>query len=194
MRLASAVQESPSHPVDARVAFMTFSIMRAPYGDSAVQEFDDRTPDVFAEAEQAPGFIARAKPRDDIPWLTNFRKDWAEWGPFAVPRFYLGGIAPGHSSQAQTLSLWNDLESVVGFAHQGPLHREALKRKDRWFGPQGWPIYCAWWVGTDEKPNWRQACRRLEHLHDHGPTPVSFTFAAPFDSAGQPCAFRRRQV
>ncbi|MBS0444642.1 MAG: DUF3291 domain-containing protein [Proteobacteria bacterium] len=174
-----------------RVAFMTFSIMRAPYGDASVQEFDDRTPDVFAEAEQADGFIARAKPRDDMPWMTNFQKDWAEWGPFAVPRFYLGGIAPGHSAQAQTLSLWDSLDSIARFAYRSPLHREALKRKADWFGAQAWPIYCAWWVAADEQPNWRQACRRLAHLHDHGATATAFNFASPFDAAGLPCVLRR---
>jgi hypothetical protein len=179
--------------MNPRLAFMTFSVMRAPYGDASVQEFDDRTPDVFAEAELADGFIARAKPLDDIPWMSNFHKNWGKWGPFAVPRFYLGGIAPGHSTQAQTLSLWDRLESVARFAHHGPLHRESLKRKAEWFDQQGWPIYCAWWVGGDEQPNWREACRRLAHLYDHGSTPASFNFASPFDSAGQPCVLQRSQ-
>lgn len=169
------------------LAMMTFSIMRAPYGDSSVQEFDDRTPDVFAEAENAPGFIARAKPVEDFVWMTNFRKDWGAWGPFAVPRFYLGGIAPGHSSQAQTLSLWEDMDSVMRFAYGSPLHQEALRRKSRWFAHQNWPIYCIWWTNEDAQPKWREGCRRLEHLHDHGPTATSFDFGTPFDSAGMPC-------
>ncbi|MBP2314295.1 DUF3291 domain-containing protein [Azospirillum soli] len=172
------------------IALMTFSILRAPYGDSGVQDFDDRTPDVFVEAERTPGFIDRAKPVEDIPWMTNFQKDWGRWGPFAVPRFYLGGTTRGHTRQAQTLSLWRDLGSVWRYTYQGPMHRGAFKERTAWFGPQNWPIYCVWWTREDELPNWKQACKRLEHLHDHGPTAVSFTFREPFDAAGnrQPLA------
>ncbi|MDG9668714.1 DUF3291 domain-containing protein [Hahella sp. CR1] len=167
------------------VCLMTFSVLRAPYGDSIVQEFDDRTPDVFSEAEGSPGFIARAKPVEDIQWMTNYQKDWGEWGPFAVPRFYLDGITQGHTKQAQTISIWKDLESVFKFAYHGPLHQAALRKSGKWFGQQGWPIYVVWWIDKDHQPNWREACERLEHLNDHGSTPFAFTFKKPFDATGQ---------
>ncbi|HEX6376094.1 MAG TPA: DUF3291 domain-containing protein [Allosphingosinicella sp.] len=169
---------------DPRLAVMTFSILRAPYGDALVQRFDDATPGIYLEAEGAPGFIDRAVPVDDVPWMTNFQKDWGEWGPFAVPRFYLGGVTPGHTSQAQTLSLWTDLGSLARFVFRGALHRDALKRRGEWFGPQGWPIYCLWWA--HRHPTWREACLRLEHLHDHGSTAACFTFTEPFDAQGRP--------
>ena len=177
---------------DYRLAFMTFSILRAPYGDASVQGFDDRTPATFKEAENSDGFIDRAAPVDDVPWMTNYQKDWGRWGPFAVPRFYDGGTSGGHTYQAQTLSLWRDLYSVWVFCYRGPHHRDALKHKSEWFGQQDWPIYCAWWVPADHQPNWPEACLRLEHLADHGPTPVSFTFKAPFDPAGLPAKTSER--
>jgi hypothetical protein len=58
-----------------RIAFMTFSVLKASYGEPSVQEFDDRTPDTFAEAENSEGFIDRAKPVEDIAWMTNYQKD-----------------------------------------------------------------------------------------------------------------------
>ncbi|MBV7262651.1 DUF3291 domain-containing protein [Photobacterium sp. WH77] len=171
--------------MSSRVCLMTFSILRAPYGDSRVREFDDRTPDVFLEAEQSPGFIDRARPVEDIEWMSNYQKDWGRWGPFAVPRFYLDGIAKGHSTQAQTISIWQDLESVFRFAYQGSLHKEALRMRKDWFGKQNWPIYVVWWIDEQHQPNWREACHRLEHLHDHGSTPYAFSFKTPFDATGQ---------
>lgn len=168
------------------LAVMTFSILRAPYGHALVQAFDDATPDVFAEAETASGFIDRAQPVDDIGWMTNFAKDWGRWGPFAVPRFYLDGTTPGHTRQAQTLSRWTDLASLARFAFRAPLHRGALKDRGAWFGAQGWPIYGLWW--TTDQPTWREACLRLEHLHDHGPTASCFTLHGAFDADGTPSA------
>lgn len=169
----------------ARVGMMTFSILRAPYGDPLVQEFDDRTPDVFSEAEQWDGFIRRAKAVDDHGWMENYQRDWDVWGPFAVPRFYLDGISRGHTKQAQTLSIWQDLRSLWQFAYKGPLHREALRKRMEWFGEQGWPIYVAWWIDDDHQPTWREACARLEHLHEHGSTPHAFDFKTPFDEHGE---------
>ena len=128
---------------------MTFSILRAPYGDPLVEEFENTTDAVFIEAETS------------------------RWGPFAVPRFYLGGVAQGHTAQAQTLSRWTDLAALRSFVYRGPLHTTALKNRGEWFKDQNWPIYCVWWADARETLNWQNACRRLEYLHDHGSTPAS---------------------
>jgi hypothetical protein len=176
---------------DRHLAFMTFSILRAPYGNAIVQDFDDRTPGAFAEAEKTDGFIDRARPVEDVPWMTNFQKDWGRWGPFAVPRFYLGGTTAGHTYQAQTLSVWRDLRAVWMFAYRGPIHSRALRDREDWFGPQNWPIYCAWWIDVGHQATWPEACARLEHLHDHGPTPTSFTLKVPFDAEGRPARLGR---
>jgi len=181
-------------PDPKRLAFMTFSVLKAPYGSPIVQEFDDRTPDTFAEAEQSDGFLDRAKPVEDIAWMTNYQKDWGRWGPFAVPRFYNGGTAAGSSYQAQTLSLWRDLHAVWSFAYRGAHHRAALKRSDHWFGKQDWPIFVAWWVGAAHQPTWPEACARLEHLHDHGPTPTAFSFKSAFDVEGNSCRPNARLI
>jgi hypothetical protein len=169
-----------------RIALMTFSVLRAPYGDPLVQEFDDRTPDVFAEAAGWSGYIDRAMPNPDTPWMTNFQKNWGRWGPFAVPRFYLGGTTSGHTKQAQTLSIWSDLAAVWRFTYRGPLHAIALRKRELWFLEQKWPIYCVWWIDETKQPTWPAACERLEYLHTHGPTPFSFTFKTLFSSGGEP--------
>src|SRR5581483_11172581 len=85
----------------------------------------------------------------------------------------------------QTLSLWQDLSSVQAFAYSGA-HLEALQKRKEWFRAPQWPTYAAWWVGDDEKPTWDDAMKRVEHLHDHGPTAFAFTFKQPFDAGGNP--------
>ncbi|MCX4816646.1 DUF3291 domain-containing protein [Streptomyces sp. NBC_01239] len=166
-----------------RVAFTTFGILKKPYGNIEVQEFDDLTPATFQEAERSPGFIARAKEDESESHLTNFERDWGDWGKFDVPRFYTGGRTNETDSRASTLSLWRDLESVSAFAYNG-LHHSSLRKRHEWFLRPEWPTYAAWWVCDDTIPTWSEACRALEHLHDHGSTPTAFTFRSPFSPEG----------
>ncbi|MGW4997988.1 DUF3291 domain-containing protein [Streptomyces hydrogenans] len=168
-----------------RVAFTTFAILKKPYGNPDVQEFDDLTPPTFEEAERAAGFVARAKEDPGQSHLTNFERDWGDWGKFEVPRFYTGGRTNETDSRASTLSLWADLGSVFAFVYDG-LHRSTLSRRHEWFLKPEWPSYAAWWVSDDTTPTWADACARLEHLHDHGPSPFAFSFRRPFDADGAP--------
>ncbi|MEY9839841.1 DUF3291 domain-containing protein [Streptacidiphilus sp. EB103A] len=174
----------------SRIAFTTFAILTKPYGNSEVQEFDDLTPPTFEQAENSAGFVARAKEAAEQGHLTNFERDWGQWGRFEVPRFYTGGRTGDTDSRASTLSLWQDLESVSAFVYAG-LHRSTLSRRHEWFLKPEWPTYAAWWVADDEVPTWSDACSRLEHLHDHGSSPVSFTFRQPFAADGTPTQLRR---
>ncbi|UGY91987.1 DUF3291 domain-containing protein [Streptomyces gobiensis] len=169
----------------ARVAFTTFAVLKRPYGNPEVQEFDDLTPPTFDEAEGSSGFIDRAKAVDDNEDLSNFERDWGVWGAFSVPRFYTGGRTTDTDSRASTLSLWQDLESVFTFVYSG-LHRSTLRRRHEWFVKPEWPTYAAWWVADDSVPTWDDACRRLELLHDSGPTPDAFNFHHPFTAEGSP--------
>ena len=171
----------------ARLAFTTFAIMKAAYGNAVVHGFEALTPGVFRRAEQAPGFIDRARPVDDHEHLHNFDRDWGAWGRFSVPRFYDGGFETATDTRASTLSLWESVEAVRQFAYSG-LHNTALRQREKWFRPPEWPTYAAWWVDDGYVPTWEEACRRLERLHDHGPTPEAFDLRNPFDSSGHPIA------
>jgi hypothetical protein len=167
-----------------RIAFTTFAILKQPYGNPEVQEFDDRTPDVFTEAENSPGFIDRAKEVSGSE-LSNFERDWGQWGPFAVPRFYTFGRDTTTDQRASTISLWQDLSSVFNFVYAG-LHLEAFKRRTQWFLKPEWPTYAIWWVNDDHIPQWQEACQKLEQLHDEGPSPSVFDFKNAFDETGNP--------
>lgn len=163
----------------ARLAFTTFAIMKQPYGNPVVAGFEDLTPPVFDAAENAPGFVARAREIDDRVTLSNFERDWGEWGKFTVPRFYDGGFDSATDTRASTLSLWVSVEAVRKFVYSG-LHQRALSQRKEWFRPPAWPTYAMWWVPDGNVPTWSDACRRLEYLHDNGPSEYAFTFARPF--------------
>jgi hypothetical protein len=167
----------------AHVAFTTFAILKKPYGNPEVQEFDDLTPPTFEEAEGSPGFIARAKEDESQSHLSNFERQWGAWGKFEVPRFYTGGRTTETDSRASTLSLWADLDSVWSFVYNG-LHRSTLQRRHEWFLKPQWPTYAAWWVPDGAVPTWREACQALEHLHDYGASPTAFTFHEAFAADG----------
>ena len=166
-----------------RVAFTTFAVLKQPYGHAEVQEFDDRTPAVFAEAESSRGFIARARELTNQT-ASNFERDWGAWGRFAVPRFYVWGRETGTDRRASTLTLWRDLSSVYSFVYRG-LHSAALKKRSEWFLHPAWPTYAIWWVGDEHVPQWQEAANKLEELHDHGPSPAVFNFKECFDCDGR---------
>jgi len=174
----------------SRVAFTTFAVLKKPYGNPEVQGYDDLTPAAFEAAEGSSGFIARAKEDPGQSHLSNFIRDWGEWGRFDVPRFYTGGRTNETDSRAGTLSLWSDLDSVFSFVYTG-LHRSILLRRQEWFLKPEWPSYAVWWVSDDTIPTWPDASHRLEHLHDHGPTPVSFNFRQLFAPDGTSTRLRR---
>jgi Domain of unknown function (DUF3291) len=178
----------------ARVALTTFALMKQAYGHPEVQGFLNRSPAVFREAERSPGFIARAPvvPLDEGRAGTVERA-WGSWGPLRVPRYYPGGRTARTDSRASTLSLWTDLSSALRFVYKSPFHREALQRRQEWFLKPEWPSYALWWVDDTHTPTWEEACTRLEHLYDHGTSPVAFTFKSAFDANGSSLSFQQLQ-
>lgn len=170
-----------------RLAFTTFAIMKKPYGDPEVHGFESLTPAVFRHAENAPGFIDRAREIDDLTHLTNFERDWGAWGPFAVPSFYDGGYTTATDTRASTISLWISIEAAGAFVYGG-LHQRALAQRHKWFRPPNWPTYAMWWVADSHTPTWSEASSRLEHLHLHGPSLMAFTFKSAFSPDGEALA------
>ena len=176
-----------------RVALYTFGIFIRPYADPVNDSFHTRNDANLAAAEASAGFIARSGYDGDPGPLS--------WGQHAYPRFYTGSDA--HSPS--TLSLWRDLESPMAYTYHG-IHAEALSRGGEWFAKPilpptphraakpAWPPYVLWWVAQDHVPDWREACARLEHLHDHGATPRAFDWKTPFGAGGAPCSIDRTRV
>ncbi len=171
-----------------RLAFMTFGVLREPWGSPGVRGFEDRLDATFAASDRAPGLLDRYD--DDIDDFTMPDDDprWGRWGPYRLPSVYPGVVTDLASTrEAVTLSIWRDIDSVFAFAYGG-LHIEALRRRSDWFEARRWPTYVAWWIGDDDQPTWAEATARLDRLHAEGPTPEAFDFHRPFDALGRPLA------
>jgi Domain of unknown function (DUF3291) len=166
----------------ARIAFMTFGNLVSPWGDPSVAEFEDRVEGTFAAAAVSDGFIGTDyDPADDTA---------VAWGPWRRTTLYPGSEEPESETEASTISLWRDLESVRAFAYSGR-HLEALRHRSEWFEPARWPTYVAWWVEDDHVPTWDEGYGRLERLHAAGPSPEAFDFRHPFDAMGRPVRLGR---
>jgi hypothetical protein len=171
----------PVH-VEAKIAFFTLGVLRAPVGDALVQGFVDRIGEVYVAAEGSAGFFDRS--------VRNLQTWEHSWGPVIAPKCVPSGLAL--TQLAMTLTLWRDLESVAAFSYHGA-HREALSKRSDWFKSGSWPSYVAWWVEGQHQPNWSEAVDRIDQLHVNGSTPTAFSFRQPFDSAGAPVRMKARR-
>lgn len=162
------------------LAFTTFAILRAPYGDAQVQGFFDRLPAAFGAADAAEGFVDRSS-RDPVTLKHA-------WGDYVPARFF---DPARHGGVVFTLSRWRTLEAVHAYAYAG-VHGEALRHRLEWFEKPEWPSYAAWWVADDHRPDWVEAKQRLEYLHDHGPSEVAFDLRSPRGPDGAPLTIDRQ--
>ena len=159
----------------ARLAFYTFGILREPLGSEVVRPFVESSPKVFAAAEAAPGFIARAV--TPAPGRPSFGQDYGAWGIFAVPRFYDGGSGSDNTTGVATLTLWTGIGAVRAFAYAGQ-HKVALGQRWEWFRKGKWPTYVMWWVGEGDIPTWEQGARNHK-----GGSPPNTQNASPISAA-----------
>jgi hypothetical protein len=152
-----------------KLALYTFGQFAARSEDAVNQGFHDRNDPVLAEVDRAEGLIGRSgyagEPGPESWGLQVFPKAWQDNGD---------GWAPS------TLSLWQDLESVLAFTYGG-LHREALAKGRDWFRKGDWPPLVLWW--TTEQPDWAEGVRRYDLLCAEGASAQAFGFGQAYDAA-----------
>ncbi|MGJ8572534.1 MAG: DUF3291 domain-containing protein [Hoeflea sp.] len=159
-----------------------FGLHVASYDAPEVQGFVRREPLNFAAAEKASGFVGRSG-YDGEPGPES-------WGLQVFPRFLEGS---GFDSGPSSLSLWQDIESLMAFSYAG-VHAEALKNARNWNTKNVWPPLVLWWIEAGQRPDWKSAASKLEWLHDHGPGPEAFTFKQPYGVNGEPVEIDRTRV
>ncbi len=164
------------------LAVYNFGMFRERAEAPANQGFRDVEGVNFASAERASGFVGRSGYGEE--------QGPPSWGEQVYPKFY---IERGDGWSPSTLSLWEDLESLMAFTYFG-IHAEALGRAGEWFVEQRWPPYVLWWVSPAHLPSWKEAVDRFEYLHDNGPTPTAFNFSVAFDKQGLPTSIDRKSV
>ena len=165
-----------------RLAVYNFGMFKVAGDDPANQGFHDRNDPNFAAAEQANGFVARSGHAGEL--------GPESWGEQVYPRFY---VERGDGWSPSTLSLWRDLTALMAFSYGG-IHAEAMRHGREWFVKPTWPGYALWWVARDHTPDWAEGVKRLEFLHDNGPSPFAFDFKTPFDADGNPISIDREMV
>lgn len=164
------------------LAIYNFGIHTASYLDASIQGFALREPLNFEAATRAVGFVGRSGYAGE-PGPES-------WGEQVFPRFL---EKSGRTSGVSSLSLWQDIESLMAFTYAG-VHADALKHARHWNERQAWPSVVLFWVASGEVPSWTEAVRRFELLADRGPTPDAFSFKAAFTAQGIPHAIDRERV
>jgi hypothetical protein len=164
----------------AKLAIYNFGLFVASYDSAEVEGFRLREPVNFLAAETAQGFIGRSG-YDGEPGPES-------WGLQVFPRFIEGS---GFETAPSSLSLWADLETLMGFSYSG-VHADALKHAKNWQVEKQWPALVLWW--TEGRPDWTEAVERFEYLHDHGPGPRAFHFKDPYGQDGERIVIDRARV
>lgn len=164
------------------LAMYNFGLHVADYDQPEVLGFRLREPLNFAAAERASGFVGRSG-YDGEPGP-------ASWGVQVFPRFIEGS---GFDFGPSSLSLWDDIESLMAFSYNG-VHADALKNARNWNRKNHWPTLVLWWVEAGHVPEWSEAAPRLEQLHDHGPGPEAFSFKQPYAADGSQALIDRARV
>jgi len=139
------------------IAEMNVAAMRYPVRDPRMADFFAAIDVINADADAAPGFVWR------MPEYLE-ESDAIEVG--------------GAANLLVNMSLWRDLDALRTFTYENHDHLGALRRRREWFVRTDIPNYVLWWVPDGELPTVSDGRRRLALLHEHGPGPDAFTFAA----------------
>ena len=147
-----------------QLAELNIALLRAPIDDPIIAEFANALDEINALAEASPGFVWR---------LTGDGNDATSLRPFPDPEMIVN------------VSVWTDRSSLHDYVYK-TAHTPFLRKRAEWFHRIEVPSVVMWWVADDAYPTWEDASRKLECLHDLGPTPDAFGFAMPFGSDGMP--------
>ncbi|MGI9487560.1 MAG: DUF3291 domain-containing protein [Geminicoccaceae bacterium] len=114
--------------------------------DHRLADFNSALSIVYKLAEAHKGFIWRVPDADAAAEL----------------------LALGHDERmSATVSVWRSIDDLHDFTFAG-LHGDFLRRKNEWFEAVEEPQLAIWNVDHLERPSFRQAFERLEHLKQNG--------------------------
>ncbi len=132
-----------------------------PLDHPANTDFVDQLDEVNGQAEQAPGFVWRAKDESGNSTAMN---------PY------------GDDLVIINYSVWESREDLNAYTFSGD-HLAIMRRRRDFFERHTKPFHVQWWIPVGHTPTVAEAVERLEHLRTHGPTPHAF---GPRDEFGAP--------
>jgi hypothetical protein len=77
------------------------------------------------------------------------------------------------------MSVWESVDALAAYVY-GPDHVAVMRRRREWAERMEEAYLVLWWIPAGAIPTIDEAKERLEHLRDHGPTPLAFTFKKRF--------------
>ncbi len=147
------------------IAQMNWGRLKYPLADHRMAEFNAALDAIYELAEAHKGFIWRMPDADAAVEL----------------------LALGHDEKmSATVSVWASIEDLHDFTFAS-LHGDFLQRKDEWFEAVEGPQLVIWNADHRDRPDFREAFRRLEHLCQNGDS--SYAQAWPAHLRPWPQAF-----
>ena len=136
------------------LAQVNIARMLAPLDDPVMSDFVNNLERINALAERSDGFIWRLADDDNNATSIKIFND-----DFLVVN----------------MSVWESQEKLFQFTYQSE-HLEIFKRKKEWFSKLADAHLACWYVPENHRPDIGEAEQKLEHLNEHGETPIVFTF------------------
>lgn len=140
------------------LAEVNIARMLAPLEDPIMAEFVANLVSINELAEKSPGFVWR---------LQTAEGDATSLRVFDDEQIIIN------------LSVWESADSLFQFAYNSQ-HTDFFRRRKEWFEKMDVPILVMWWIPAGHAPTLAEAKERLTLLHEHGPTPLAFTFKQRF--------------
>lgn len=145
---------------DYHIAQLNVARALYPLDDPRMAGFMDNLSLINGLGKQTAGFVYILEGDDASGGATTFR-------PFDDPTILVN------------LTVWESIEALYQFAYQSQ-HTDFFRRRAEWFEKLTTPVLVLWWVPAGHIPTPQEARERLEMLHEHGPTPLAFTFKQRF--------------
>jgi hypothetical protein len=145
---------NPSNTSNHHLVHANVAHAIAPLDSPVMAEFVSQIDEINALARRAAGFVAQPTLPDEGAIYT---------APFLL-----------------NVSIWESLESLDAFTHQGK-HASALERRGEWFDQGGTnPKYVLYWIPKGHVVTEKEVKERLDYLMKYGATPHAFTFDRSF--------------
>jgi len=128
------------------IAQMNWGRLKYSLADHRNTDFNSALSTVYGLAEAHKGFIWRIPDDDATAELAALDHD---------------------ERMSATVSVWRSIDDLHDFTFAS-LHSEFLRRKSEWFETVEGPQLAIWNVDHLERPSFRQAFERLEHLKRNG--------------------------
>jgi len=145
---------------DFEIAQLNVGRLVAPTDSPDVAEFMEALDEINAIADVSPGFVWRFQTEDGNATAER---------PF------------DDDSVLVNFSTWTSIDALADFVFRSA-HTVYLRRRREWFERMDEIYSVLWWVPAGHQPTVAEAIERLDHLREHGPTAVAFTFRHRFTS------------